>query len=105
VALNLVSNAIKYNQANGRIEIGLAKDGDLVSFYVEDTGRGMLPEHTRELFERFYRVPGSEKVASGTGLGLSIVKKIVEAHGGLIAVESQVGKGTRFTVSLPANGG
>jgi two-component system phosphate regulon sensor histidine kinase PhoR len=55
----------------------------------------------QHLFEKFYRVPGSEKLASGTGLGLSICKKIIDAHQGKIEVESSVGQGTRFIVSLP----
>ncbi|MBI3158530.1 MAG: HAMP domain-containing histidine kinase [Chloroflexi bacterium] len=101
VALNLISNAIKYNSKNGSITIGCGHDKEKVYFYVEDTGRGMLPEHIDSLFEKFYRIPGSETVAEGTGLGLSICKKIVEAHGGSIEVKSTLGKGTRFTVKLP----
>lgn len=102
VSINLVSNAIKYNREQGKITIGAQKDENLVCFFVKDTGMGMLPEHVDSLFTKFYRVPGSEKVAQGTGLGLSIVKKIVEGHGGEINVKSIVGKGTTFTVILPA---
>jgi signal transduction histidine kinase len=101
VALNLISNAIKYNRERGSITLGTGQDEGNVNFYVEDTGHGMLPEHLESLFEKFYRVPGSETLAEGTGLGLSICKKIVEAHGGKIAVESELGRGTRFTVHLP----
>ena len=102
VGINLVSNAIKYNRANGTIAIGASSENGWVSFYVRDTGMGMLPEHINSLFTKFYRVPGSENVAKGTGLGLSIVKKIVEGHGGEIKVTSEAGQGTTFTVLLPA---
>jgi signal transduction histidine kinase len=101
VILNLLSNAIKYNRPDGSITVGVEEDAAGVSFYVEDTGIGMKPEYLDSLFERFYRAPGSEKVAQGTGLGLSIARKIVEGHGGKITVRSEAGKGTRFTVELP----
>ena len=103
VILNLLSNGIKYNRPNGKIIIGLSSNKQEISFYVRDTGRGILPEHRESLFEKFYRVPGSEQIAQGTGLGLSITKKIVEDHGGKINVESELGKGTTFTVILPLN--
>lgn len=101
VALNLISNAIKYNRPDGLIIVGTGADDARAWFKVVDTGRGMLPEHLDSLYERFYRVPGSEQVAQGTGLGLSITKKIVEAHGGEIRVASEYGKGTQFRVILP----
>jgi signal transduction histidine kinase len=101
VLINLISNAIKYNRPNGTITLGASKYKDEVSFYVRDTGIGMKPEHVKNLFTKFYRVPGSEKVAIGTGLGLSITKRIVEGHGGTITVDSQVDVGTTFVVSIP----
>lgn len=101
VAINLISNAIKYNKPNGTITIRAGQSDKNLFFSVEDTGRGMLPEHINSLFQKFYRVPGSENIAQGTGLGLSICKKIVEGHGGTIEVASEVGQGTRFTVVLP----
>lgn len=101
VALNLISNAIKYNREKGSITVGSGFSKRNVHFFVEDTGRGMLPEHINSLFQKFYRVPGSEDIAQGTGLGLSICKKIVEGHGGAIEVTSEVGRGTRFTVVIP----
>jgi len=101
VVINLLSNAIKYNRPGGFIEIKVKKKKDMLSFSVKDSGRGILPEHMSGLFEKFYRVPGSDQVALGTGLGLSISKKIIEAHGGTITVESDVGVGTNFIVSLP----
>jgi len=101
VLLNLISNAIKYNRPNGTIVLGASKYENQVSFYVRDTGRGMRKEHAAKLFEKFYRVPGSDKIASGTGLGLSITKKIVEGHGGSIEINSEENIGTTFTVHLP----
>jgi signal transduction histidine kinase len=103
VILNLLSNAIKYNRPHGKITIGASATDQEISFFVKDTGRGILPEHCESLFQKFYRVPGSEQVSEGTGLGLSITKKIVEGHGGRIEVDSEVGKGTAFIVHLPRN--
>jgi signal transduction histidine kinase len=103
VILNLLSNAIKYNRPNGNITIGASATDKEVSFYIQDTGRGILPEHCESLFQKFYRVPGSEKVSEGTGLGLSISHKIITGHGGRIEVDSQVGEGTTFTIHIPRN--
>ncbi len=103
VLINLLSNAIKYNRPNGTITLGASKYKQQISFYVRDTGFGMKPEHVEQLFEKFYRVPGAEKVV-GTGLGLSISKRIIEGHGGTIDVNSQINVGTTFTVNLPIEG-
>ncbi|MBN1304745.1 MAG: GAF domain-containing sensor histidine kinase [Anaerolineales bacterium] len=101
VILNLLSNAIKYNRPNGSIEISLkSANSDLVMFF-KDCGIGIPEDALPHMFEKFYRVRDSEGVATGTGLGLSICKQIVIGHGGSIDVESQVGKGTTFQVSLP----
>jgi signal transduction histidine kinase len=101
VIINLLSNAIKYNKLGGKITIKSFQNGEYLSFSIADTGPGISTEDMQHLFEKFYRVPGSEKLASGTGLGLSICKKIIDAHQGKIEVESSVGQGTRFIVSLP----
>lgn len=101
VAINLISNAIKYNRKNGSITIGASGDGDKVVFYVQDAGIGMLPEQIPQLFNKFYRSPGCENMAQGTGLGLSIVKKIIDGHHGQIIVDTELGKGTTFKVILP----
>lgn len=68
---------------------------------VSDTGIGIAAEDLPRVFDRFYRVPGSDARSRGTGLGLAIARRIVEAHGGSIAVESRVGQGSTFTVRLP----
>ncbi len=101
VFLNLLSNAIKYNQPAGSIDLSAETVGDEVAIHVRDTGPGILPEHKEHLFEKFYRVPGTEKTVQGTGLGLSICMRIVEAHRGSITFQSQVGVGTDFIVRLP----
>lgn len=101
VLLNLINNAIKYNKPSGSIVIGASRYKNQASFYVRDTGIGIKPEHMKNLFQKFYRIPGSEDRIEGTGLGLTISKRIVEGHGGTIEVSSQPGAGTTFTVNLP----
>ena len=101
VFINLLSNAHKYNRPNGSINIAAVVEGDEVLVSVEDTGIGINENDIPNLFEKFYRVPGSDKISTGSGLGLSISKRIVEAHGGRINVKSKLGEGTIFTVHLP----
>lgn len=101
VIINLLSNATKYTPQNGKLTLQAFRKNDHVAIAVVDTGLGIPPDGLEHLFEKFYRVPGSEKMAQGTGLGLSICKKIVDGHGGRIEVDSAVGKGSTFTVYLP----
>ena len=103
VAINLLSNAIKYNRQAGKIilKAEVRQEQGNLAVSVTDSGPGIPEEHRKNLFQKFYRVPGSEKLAMGTGLGLSIVKKIVEAHGGSLEVASEVGVGTTFIFVLP----
>jgi len=100
---NLLTNAIKYNQPGGWVRISLHRVEGGVTLAVTDSGFGIPRESLAKLFERFYRVPGSEARSSGTGLGLMIAKRIVEGHGGKIEVVSEVGKGSTFSVFLPAD--
>jgi two-component system, OmpR family, phosphate regulon sensor histidine kinase PhoR len=101
---NLVDNAIKYTPAGGRVTVGAEARGGKVRLVVEDTGPGIPREHHARLFERFYRVDDARsRDLGGTGLGLAIVKHLVLANGGDISVESEVGKGSRFIVALPAS--
>jgi two-component system phosphate regulon sensor histidine kinase PhoR len=102
VFTNLVSNAIKYTPAGGKVVIEVCSDGDYIKTVVQDTGIGISKEDLPRIFDKFSRVK-SEKTRGiiGTGLGLSIVKGIVEAHLGSISVESEEGKGTSVTVLLP----
>jgi signal transduction histidine kinase len=97
---NLLSNAVKFTPPGGRVDVWLGRVAGSVALRVSDTGVGIAEEDCRHLFDRFYRAPGSEGVP-GAGLGLSIVKAIVDAHGGSVSVQSELGAGTTFDVRLP----
>jgi signal transduction histidine kinase len=102
---NLLSNAIRYTPG-GQVCVRLSQDGSYICVQVEDTGIGVEPEDLPHLFDRFYRGKQvSQSKIPGTGLGLSVVKEIVEIHAGRIAVISEVGKGTTFSVWLPVQNG
>ena len=101
VFLNLLTNAIKYNQENGEIHISCEELENHLVVHVRDTGVGISDQDQRNMFQKFYRVPNSKTGESGTGLGLTISKHIVEAHGGNISVQSNQDSGTTFTVTLP----
>jgi len=103
VLVNLVDNALKYADAGGQVTLSLICDGSQVRITVADTGSGIAAADQPHIFERFYRARGpTHDGKHSTGLGLAIVKWIVEEHGGDITVESEVGKGSTFTVRLPA---
>ena len=105
VFLNLISNAIKYTPAGGRIELTLDLEEEIAVVAIRDTGIGIPAEHLPHIFDRFYRIDKARnRRDGGTGLGLSIVKSIVEAHAGTIDVESVVASGSVFTVRLPLAG-
>jgi signal transduction histidine kinase len=102
VLINLVDNALKYTPQGGEVILGLTKDDAWVKISVRDTGIGIAPDHIPNLFDRFYRVDKARsRDAGGTGLGLAIAKSVVDAHNGKIQVESELGKGSTFTVWLP----
>jgi heavy metal sensor kinase len=98
---NLLGNAIKYTPAGGEVKVRLHCEDEQVKLMVEDTGVGIAPDHLPNIFDRFYRVPSADP-EKGLGLGLSFVAWIVKAHGGTIDVQSQLQRGTRFIVTLPA---
>jgi len=99
---NLISNAIRYTPEGGSVSVALTVRGDKMEGSVEDTGIGIAEEDLPRIFDEFYRTrTAKEMVSGGTGLGLPIVKRIVETYGGEIHVESEVGKGSRFTFTLP----
>ena len=100
VLTNLLSNAIRYSRENGRVVIGAQQEGDQIELYVQDFGKGIDPRYHQSIFDRYFRVPGTK--VQGSGLGLSISKDFVEAHGGTLTVESELGKGSRFVIRLKA---
>ncbi len=99
--INLVDNAVKYCRRGDSVTITVQESAETVRVGVVDTGPGIPPEAQARLFQKFYRVPSSEAEAKGSGLGLAITRRIVEAHGGEIWVESEVGQGTAFYFTLP----
>jgi signal transduction histidine kinase len=102
---NLVDNAIKYSREVKQLSVSTATRGSDLSIEVADKGIGIPRAEQAKVFEKFYRVGnGLVHDVKGSGLGLSLVKHIVEAHQGTISVESDVGKGTRFTILLPLKG-
>lgn len=103
IITNLVDNAVKYCPEGSSVGLLGTTEGPLARLTVKDNGQGVDASHLPRLFERFYRVdPGRSRHVGGTGLGLAIVKHLSEAMGGAVKVESEVGRGTAFTVSLPA---
>jgi signal transduction histidine kinase len=99
---NLISNGIKYTPEGGKVWVTLSEENGLVKTTVSDTGMGIQKEDLPRIFDKFYRVKSTEtRQIVGTGLGLSIVRSIVDAHLGSISVESELGKGTTFTVCFP----
>ena len=97
---NLIENARRYGKENGHIRVSLKKEKNRILLSVEDDGIGIASEEQEKIWRRFYQVDPSRESGSGLGLGLSMVKQIVELHGGSINVESEPGKGSRFTVEL-----
>lgn len=101
VALNLVDNGVKYNSEGGKVWIEAEQGLDSVEFIIGDTGLGIATDHLDRIFERFYRVDkGRARHMGGTGLGLAITKHIIDKHKGTIAIESRLGKGTKFRITL-----
>jgi signal transduction histidine kinase/CheY-like chemotaxis protein len=98
---NLLSNAIKFTPEGGTIRISTAVAGDLVRIAVADTGVGISPEDQAHVFEEFRQVGDIASRQEGTGLGLALTRRLAEAHDGTIELESAVGKGTTFTITLP----
>jgi signal transduction histidine kinase len=100
VAANLIDNAVKYTPAGGRVDVEVIRDGYRALLRVRDTGIGIRPDELPRIWDRLFRGDTS-RTERGLGLGLSLVKAVVEAHGGMVEVESAPGKGSVFTVSLP----
>ncbi len=101
VLTNLVSNALKYSPAGGRVLVRVTRCGDEAEVAVSDEGLGIPPEEQPSLFQPFVRASTTNEQIGGTGLGLYIVRQIVEAHGGAITLHSAAGRGTTVTIRLP----
>ena len=103
VLRNLLDNAVRHTPPGGTVTLTAAPEGQVfVRFHVADTGSGIEPEDLPHVFEHFYKAdPARERSRSGSGIGLAIVKQIVEAHGGTVSVESEPGKGSIFSFSVP----
>ena len=100
--LNLVNNAITYTPAGGKVTITLKREQQQAQILISDTGVGIAPEQQAKIFDRFYRVDAARAGQAGnSGLGLAIGQAIAKAHNGILAVTSQLGKGSTFTISLP----
>jgi NtrC-family two-component system sensor histidine kinase KinB len=103
VITNLISNAIRYSYDNSSVSLIIRDTQDQVTISVKDTGQGIAPQYKDKIFDRYFRVPGTQK--EGTGLGLAISKEFIEAQGGKIKVESEFGAGSTFTLVFnKANG-
>lgn len=104
VFANLLDNALKFTPEGGKITISARKIEEKIEVSVEDTGVGLSEENRQHIFDQFYQTEDTlSRKTGGTGLGLSIVKQLVEAHGGRISLESELGKGTRFFFTLPVH--
>jgi PAS domain S-box-containing protein len=101
VCQNLITNAVKYSPSGQAVRVGVGVDREMAQLVVRDQGVGIPEADLPFVFDRFYRVKAHEQQATGLGLGLYITRSLVELHGGDIAVQSRVGAGTTFTVSLP----
>ncbi|WP_235297816.1 ATP-binding protein [Portibacter marinus] len=99
IVTNLLTNAIKYTPPNGTVTVSVDNNNDQLSFKVSDTGKGIKAEDQQKIFDRFFRVEGSEE--KGSGIGLALTKELVELHNGRIHVNSTIGEGTTFKVHLP----
>jgi len=103
VLMNLVGNAVKYNRDGGTVAVTASREGTWVTLQVTDTGLGIKQENVPHVFEEFFREKGpATRDIEGNGLGLAIVKRLAERAGGRVGVESVEGKGTTFTVNIPA---
>ncbi|MCG6968667.1 MAG: PAS domain S-box protein [Gammaproteobacteria bacterium] len=103
VVLNLVSNAVKYNRDNGKINIEVQTLDDVVRVSVQDTGKGIEPQHLNKLFQAFSRLGAESSAIEGTGIGLYIAKTLIELMQGRIQVESTPGEGTTFLIEIPSS--
>jgi len=99
---NLLGNALKYTPAGGQVTVTVSVDGNRISFDVTDTGIGIAPDEQEKVFEKFYRAAnGRSACVTGSGLGLALAREVTRLHGGDITVQSELNKGSTFTLALP----
>jgi signal transduction histidine kinase len=100
--VNLLDNAIKHSSAGSTVDVGVEQEDGKIRVWVEDSGPGIPVPEQRRIFEMFYR-HGTElrRETKGIGIGLTIVRSVAEAHGGRVIVDSEVGRGSRFSLELP----
>ena len=103
VVMNLLQNAYKYGRDNGHIKLTLRDGTDFVTLSVSDDGIGIAPENIPKVWQRFWQADPSRSENGSSGLGLSMVREIAHFHGGDASVESTLGEGSTFTVTLPKN--
>ena len=102
ILYNLLSNAIRYSPHGGKVEVHATRAGDMAQISVVDYGQGIAPEEMDNIFEAYYRIPAEgEEQDAGTGLGLPLTRRLVEMHHGELTVESELGKGSTFTFTIP----
>lgn len=101
VLKNIIDNAIKCSPKGDEIRITCIKENNDFKISIQDQGIGMMSEHVDKIFDKFYRADTSDSAPTGTGLGMTIVKHLVEAHGGKVWVESELGKGTTVSFTIP----
>jgi heavy metal sensor kinase len=105
IVMNLIDNALTYTNAGGKVTLNVEVKDRNAYLTISDTGIGIAPEHMEHIFERFYRVDAARSShVGGSGLGLAIIERVVRLHGGAVTVESQLGRGSTFTVMLPLAG-
>jgi signal transduction histidine kinase len=100
--VNIIGNAVKYSQAGGKVAVAANRVGENIVITVTDTGIGMAEEDVPHIFDGLFRAKSARDGHSGTGLGLAITRRIIDAHGGTISVQSKLGKGSTFTITLGA---
>ena len=104
VIMNLLSNALRHTPRGGSISLDVRATDDTAEVGVADTGVGIAAENIGRIFERFYRIEGGDSDVPGSGIGLYLCRQIAQNHGGTITAESVPGRGSRFTLRLPADG-
>ncbi|KXX66592.1 ATP-binding protein [Flammeovirga sp. SJP92] len=100
---NLLNNAFKFTETEDTITISYDCKGETLMLSVEDTGRGISAENQKNIFKRFYQSDNKDVYTAGSGIGLELSKMIIDLHGGSVVVDSEIGKGTKFTIELPIN--